>query len=142
MTKKRFSKELFDENDQLAKSAAIKHFTKEGFTVQVNPDRYAADLMLFKNGKFVQFVECEVKRVWKDDEFPYANVQFPKRKEKYVKEDPITFFMINNKGSRALLVKGVDMICSILKEVPNKYVFKGEEFFQVSLDKVVFVDLI
>lgn len=140
--KKRFSKELFEENDQLAKTAAVKYFTKKGFDVQSNPDRYAADLLLFsKEGTFVRFVECEIKKVWKEDVFPYENVQFPKRKEKYVKAEPITFFMINNKGNRALLVEGTDIIQSPLKEVPNKYVYKGEMFYQVDLKKVTFVEL-
>lgn len=145
MIRKRFSKSLYKKNDIVAKEAATKYYEGLSYIVEENDDKFGPDLIIEKveNSNIVQtYVECEVKRVWKDYEFPFENVQFPERKAKYLKLDkPITFFMLNNKGNRALIVKGEDLAKSPMKEVPNKYVHSGELFFQVGLDKISFVDL-
>ncbi len=139
--RKRFDKQLFEDNDKISRAAATKYFENKGFVVKPNPQRYGPDLMLFKKENFIGFVETEIKRVWKDEDFKYADVQFPERKGKYVDKDPITFFMMNDTENRALLVEGKDVVGSPIKEVPNKYVFKGEKFFIVPLEKVKFIKL-
>ena len=141
MARKRFSKSLFKQNDEVAKKAATKYYENIGYEVRLNDNKYGPDLLLFKENNFASYVECEVKRVWKDYEFPFPNIQFPERKSKYITDKPILFFMLNGKENRALIVKGTDLIISPLKEVSNKYVRHGESFFQVPLIKAVFVDL-
>lgn len=141
MARKKFSKSLFKENDSVARKAATKYYKNLGYEVRPNEDKYGPDLLLFKENTFASYVECEVKRVWKDCDFPWPTVQIPERKSKYVTEKPILFFMLNGKEDRALIIKGNDLVKSPLKEVSNKYVRSGEYFFQIPLNLVVFVDL-
>jgi len=142
--RKRFDKELYEQNDAKAKAAAKLYYNSQGIEVEKNPKRYGPDLRAFKDGQFIGFIECEIKKVWKDEVFPYETIQFPERKAKYVTQNedhPVTFFMLNKPCNRALIVEGKDMIESKLKEVPNKYVPRGEFFFQVPLNKAKFVNI-
>jgi hypothetical protein len=50
--------------------------------------------------------------------------------------------MLNADQSAYLAIKDKVLLASPKKEVPNKYVFKGELFFQVPKDQVVFNDLL
>jgi hypothetical protein len=139
---KRFSKKLHKQNDKKAREIATEWFAKEGYELRDNPDKYGVDLLGYKNDELVMYVEVEIKRVWKEEKFPYGSVQFPSRKFKFCQLDkPTAFMMINNKCNRALLVTGQDLIKSPLKEVRNVYVDKGEDFFIVSLDKVTFIEV-
>ena len=141
---KKFSKELFAQNDKKARKLAKEFYAKSGIVLKDNPKKYGPDLMRMENGKCVGFVECEIKRVWKDDAFPYGSVQFPERKAKYVytTDLPVEFFMLNNKCNRVLKVDGKDILKSPLKSVRNIYMTRGDEmFFQVPLEKVTFLDL-
>jgi len=142
---KRFDKKLFEENDKKAKGIAIKYYKDLGYNIEENSKRYGPDLLLHdKDNKFIGYVECEKKNVWKEYEFPYDSVQFPERKKKYVLTNQdciVTFFMVNKECSRALIVDGNDLINSPLEEVSNKYIRKGEYFFKVDLKKVEFVDI-
>jgi hypothetical protein len=120
-----------------------KRFSKKlcGVELVDNPDKYGPDLVRTDGGGFV---ECEIKKVWKTDEFPYGSVQFPERKAKYVyqnKDTKVEFFMLNMKCNRALTVDGQDILDSKLSHVRNIYVNSGELFFQVPLEKVTFFSL-
>lgn len=146
---KKFSEKFFRENDPKARKIVSEFFRKKGYVMMPNGDRYGPDLKLYKNhqefekGNFAKFIECEIKRVWKEDKFPYGSVQFPERKAKYIyqTDKPVVFFMLNLKCNKALMVKGEDILKSPLKVVPNIYVKQDEMFFQVPLDKVTFFDI-
>lgn len=142
-TRKKFDRKLFEENDRKARGLAKKFLEDAGYEVKDNPDKYGPDLIVTKDGEVRGFVECEIKRVWKGKEFPYDTVQFPERKKKYVIDNdvPVTFLMLNEDCSRMLLVNGDTLINSPLVEVPNRYIYKGEYFYQVDLKDVVFFDL-
>ena len=87
-------------------------------------------------------VETEVKRVWKNKDFEYDSVQFPERKAKFAKlEVPTLFVMFNEKLSAYLVVKDKDLLKSPCVEVPNRYCYKGEYFYQVPLKKVKFNEI-
>ena len=139
--RKPFSKELFAENDGRARTIAKEFYAKKGIELEDNPKRYGPDLVR-TDGK--GFIEVEIKRVWKTDDFLYESVQFPQRKQKYVLNNdlPVEFFMLNAKCNKCLTVEGQDIINSPLKEVWNRYSRGGgEQFFQVPLDKVTFHDI-
>lgn len=142
MATKAFSKKLHEQNDEKARQIAKDFFTKQGFLVQDNPNKYGVDLIAYKDGELKFYIECEIKRVWKEDKFPYGSVQFPERKWKFCNLDrPTAFFMLNNKCNHAVLVTGQDLVKSPLRAVPNIYMQKDENFFQVPLDKATFVEL-
>ena len=133
--KKRFDKSLYKMYDELAKDATKLYNEGLGQTLTDNPDRYRQDLVADSH-----LVECEVKLVWDTDEFPYDTVQLPQRKAKFF--DKLTKFYIWNKSlTRAATFWSDDIKDLEPVEVPNKYVYKGEYFFQIPLDMVEFVEL-
>lgn len=139
--RKRFDRELYDANDKLAKEKL--RVLLSNFDIRENPKKRDVDILVYdKAGNHVANIETEIKRVWKGPKFEYANVQFPERKAKYAKLDkPTLFVMFNEDQSAFLVVKNTDLLSSPCVEVPNKYVYKGELFFQVPLDKVTFNDI-
>lgn len=143
---KRFSPELYKENDQVAKES-LRSILKDSkiYKIEDNPKKRGVDLFAFQGDKHAFNIEVEIKRVWKKGSgktFPYADVQFPERKEKYAKlEQPTLFVMFNEDQSQYLAVTGKDLLDSPKVEVRNKYVFSGEKFFKVDKSKVFFNDI-
>ncbi len=143
--RKRFDPELYKQNDELAKQNLFKLLEpRDDIHAGVNPKKRGVDVIVSNpdTNETLFYIECEIKRVWNTDKFPYDSVQFPERKAKYAKLDkPTLFVMFNHDQSKYLVVKSTDLLASPLLEVPNKYMFKGELFFQVPLDKVKFNDI-
>lgn len=136
--RKRFDRDLYEANDKLAREKV--RAVAPGFDIRDNPKKRDVDLLVYdKAGNHVANIETEIKRVWKGPDFKYDNVQFPERKAKYAKLDkPTIFVMFNEDQSKFLVVRDSDLLSSPCVVVPNKYVYAGEQFFQVPLDKVVF----
>jgi hypothetical protein len=134
MTKKPFSPGLFKENDNLARAAGKKYWSKLGYEVWDNPDRYGPDLIV--NNEF--YCETEIKRVWKGPEFPYDTLQIAGRKQKFLDSElPCVFMVCNDEQTHAIIATEDEVRNSPLVEVPNRYVHKGEYFYQVPVTKVV-----
>lgn len=130
--KKKFDPALFATNDALARQAGKQYWTALGHSVEDNPDRYGADLIV--DGKF--YCEVEIKKVWHGDTFQYDTLQIPHRKEKYTKLDmPCKFIVFNSTQSHGILVDGDVLKASHVAEVSNKYAYKGEKFFQVPINQ-------
>jgi hypothetical protein len=139
---KPFDKNLYGQNDYLARNSVKKIFKGTDLKIVDNSKKTGVDLFVYKGEKHVLNIECEIKRVWKTKDFPYSSVQIPQRKQKYTNlEVPTLFVMFNNNQSSYLVIKDSDLLISPKKEVPNKYVYKGEIFFQVPIELVKFNDL-
>lgn len=134
---KKFDTTLYAENDP-AKIVAIRYFTSIGKRAVVNPDEYGIDLIV--DDKF--YCEVEVKHNWTGDKFPFPNLQIPERKLKFAELDKPSYFMVmNSDRSRAIVVKGEDLLESPLVEVQNKYMDTGERFTKVAKDRWRFISL-
>jgi hypothetical protein len=140
---KPFDRALFAENDKKARDAVKAWFKdSEIYTLIDNPKKMGVDLLLYVGDEHVGNIEVEVKRVWKGD-FSYDSVQFPQRKAKYAQlNKPTLFVMFSADFSQFLTVTGADLLSSPLAVVPNRYVYQGEQFYQVPLDKVTFNQLL
>lgn len=130
--RKRFDRKLYEECDQKARDCTTQYLTLHGFTVEPHPDRYAQDLIATKEG-YSYLVECEMKLVWQGIVFPYPTVQLPERKKKFF-EPATQFFIWNALGTHAVTfwshcIKDLEPV-----EVPNKYVYSGEMFYQIPLE--------
>lgn len=138
--KKRFDPSLHADNDQLVRTAIKEILKDSGYNVIDNPKKRDVDLLVYdKNGKHVANIECERKLVWSGPDFKYEDINFPHRKEKYaILDKPTVFVMFNKEMTDYLTVTGDVLISSPLKEVPNKYLYKGEMFYKVPKDKVKF----
>lgn len=140
---KRFDKALFEENDKKCRDKVKQLLDHTEFSVSDNVKVRGVDLLLYKAGEHIGYIEVERKAVWKGPDFKYDNVQFPERKAKYAKLDkPTTFVMFNEDMTKFLVVKHTDLLSSPCVEVPNKYMYKGENFFQVPLTTVKFNDIV
>lgn len=141
--RKRFDPQLYAENDAKSKDFVRDLLKGTEFQAVENPKKRGVDLLIFKDSQHICNVECEIKLVWKDKDFPYENVQIPVRKEKYaILDKPTIFLMLNNDQTQYLCFTDKQMLASPKKEVPNRYVYSGEYFFQIPKDKVVFNDLL
>lgn len=133
--RKPFNESLYQQNDD-AKLVAIEYFSTIGKEAHVNEDLYGIDLVV--DGRF--YCEVEVKHSWKGDEFPFETLQIPFRKMKFANLDKPSYFMvINSDRTRAIVVKHTDLLDSPVVEVWNKYVNKGEMFFQVPRKYLKFI---
>ena len=141
--RKRFDRALFEKYDKAAREATTHYLVSQHYEVMEHPDRYAQDLLFYKAEDFYALdrcmkAECEVKRVWTTDVFPYENVQLPERKKKFC--DGMTMFFIWNEP----LTHAITFWDSALEdltpvEVPNKYMYKDEYFFQIPMERVEIV---
>jgi hypothetical protein len=139
--RKRFDKDLYDKYDDLARQKTTQYLTSQNFQVEEHPDKYAQDLIAKHiNDDYSYYVECEVKLVWDGIEFPYNTVQLPERKSKFFRD--LTRFFIWNKGlTHAMTFWSSEIATLEPVEVPNKYVYSGEYFFQVPMSMVEKVSL-
>lgn len=134
--RKRFDTTLFALADEPARECIKKLLKDTEFNVIDNPKKRGVDLLVYKDGKHVANIECEIKLVWKGPKFPYSTIQFAERKEKYaIDKVPVVFCMFNADRTNHVTVTGDVLIASPKAEVPNKYVYKGEYFFQVPITK-------
>lgn len=141
--RKRFDPALYEENDKIAKEFVKSLLKGTDFQVIENPKKRGVDLLVYKDSQHVANLECEIKRVWKTSDFPYDSIQIPERKTKYTQlEKPTIFVMLNNDQSGYLTITQKELLNSPVKEVPNKYVYKGEMFYQVPVTKVQFNNLL
>lgn len=136
MTTKKFDRALFDQNDERGRTIVKNFFHGLGIQATDNPDTYAVDLVLSREGKLIGYAEVEVRHNWKTDEFPYDTLNVPSRKEKLLRNPlPTYFFSINSLGTRMFAATDDVVLSSPLQENPNKYVAKGELFYKVALDR-------
>lgn len=140
--KKRFDRELYNEVDKKTKEKVFSLLRDlKSIQAMENPKKTGVDILVNDSiTNTLKFnIECEVKKVWKGKDFPYESVQIPGRKSKFAQLDnPTLFVMFNEDYTEYLVIKSTDLLASPLAEVPNKYCYKGEMFYQVPLEKVSF----
>ena len=142
MVKKRFCQDLFRENDEPARAAGKKYWSCiDGVTVEDNPDRYGPDLIVHTSaGSF--FCEVEIKKVWKGKEFQYDTLQIASRKGKYLESAlPVSYIVFNDDQTYGYLCPGTVLADSPIVEVPNKYNWSGETFYQIPVNQLTLIEV-
>jgi len=132
---KKFDKNLHTEYDSFGREI-VKNFIEKEFKLKAldNPDKYGVDLIIYHNSDVVGYAEVEVRNSWKDDVFPFSDLNIPYRKKKLFDNPlPTLFFSVNKKGSALLYCGSMVILSCEVKELYNKYVEKGELFFKVPL---------
>lgn len=103
--------------------------------VEDNPDKYGVDLFV-RGGLADRAIEVEVKRVWTGATFPWNTVQLPERKHKYLLQGlPVEYWLLNNDLTSAIVIYGSSLSKYEPVEVPNKYLRKGERFYQIPVNE-------
>ena len=124
MIYKSFNKESHAANDKPAKDLVIKFLKSKGLDAIENPDKYGIDII-------VPRYEVERREIWIDD-FPFATVHIPARKEKFLKYNII--YAIVNKDFNKIMLCTSEIIRQYNKiEVPNRSVPTGEYFYDVPI---------
>lgn len=136
--RKAFNRELYAKYDELAKKKTKEHLNSIGYQVVDHPNKYAQDLIA-KSEMNEFLVECEVKIVWNTKEFPYTTVQLPERKSKFFNERTL-FYIWNKDTTRAVTFWSDDVKKLTPVEVPNKYVARGEYFYQIPLEMTQIIE--
>jgi hypothetical protein len=140
MPNKPFSTHLYYKYDKKAKKFAIKILEKEEFIVEKPKNKKSVDLIVRwkKVPSMYFYVETEIKRylsVVKN--FDFDTLHLPKRKKKFCELDRPTLFMLfSEEGDKYLCVWSTYVLKSPLKEIKNRYVKKGELFFDISIKYV------
>ena len=141
---KKFDRTLYELADKTARDITkplIKRLFQ--FDCEDNPDKYGVDLLAYKDGTLVNFVECELSGVWDNEPFPYEFVRLPERKGKFTNlMRPTYFVMINRTRTKAIVYSSDKVKISSLREVSNFYNRTGEFFFHIPKSEVMEVDLI
>ena len=132
----KFRQDNFDENDERARTKA-KELLSKRYTVIDNPDPYDIDLICYKDNKIICYVEVEVKNLWQGQEFPWNEVNVPRRKSKYfIKYKNSYYIMFNTDLTSCLIADRVTMLQSRIVEIPNKRNPEGEYFLKVPYEKM------
>lgn len=141
--RKHFDRELYNKYDTMAKAKVNELFDDTGWTIEVNEKKMGVDFLVYdEDDEHVAYLEVEVKTNWKEETFPYSDVQWPERKWKYCELDkPTIFLMFNIDLSQYLTARGETLLGSKLEMVRNKYVRYGENFFKVPVSKITFNDV-
>ena len=142
MVKKRFCQDLFKENDEPAREAGKRYWDSvDGVRVEDNPDKYGPDLIVnTMAGSF--YCEVEIKKIWKGKEFQYDTLQIAERKGKYLSLPlPVSYIVFNDDQTYGYLCQGSVLADSPLVEVPNKYNWSGEMFYQIPISKLTLIEV-
>jgi hypothetical protein len=130
MISKQFSQELHDKYDPPARKAVSDWIQmKWGAECRENPNVYGVDLIAYRSGNPVGFVEVEV-RSW--NFCPHPTIHIAYRKAKLFQQDlPVLFFALTHDLSHAYWLKAELVEKCPLIEVKNREVPSGEFFFDV-----------
>lgn len=143
--RKEFSQSLYNEHDSKARNKAIEYWSKKGYVVTNNSDKYGIDLILLepKGFNIEKYLEVEIKNTWDTPVFKFKTLQIPERKGVYVKMygQKATFMVLSKDISQAFIVYGDKFTGVELKEVKNKYKSSGELFYQIPLEKCELIRL-
>jgi len=137
---KRFDQALHDKYDPPARKAVSEWIQmKWGLECRENPNVYGVDLIAYRAGNPVGFVEVEV-RGWAYCH--HTTIHIAHRKAKLFQQDlPVLFFALTHDLSHAYWLKAELVKKCPLIEVNNREVPSGEFFFDVPVSWFKYVNL-
>ncbi len=130
--RKPFSRSLHKGNDPQSRRVVKEFFKKQGIPLDDNPNEFGVDL-ISPDGTLQ--VEVEHRLPWTEEEFPFAEINVPERKAKFLREGKCQYIILSRDFSRMGIVRGPDVQPFItddnLEHSPNKFVRNGEYFYKV-----------
>lgn len=142
-TKKKFSQQLCNENDQLAKKIAVDFLEEvKGFELttplEEQPERYkSGDFSILDADGTPRLVEVERKKVWKHQGkwiHWFDTLDVPERK---AESEADYFIMINNQANTLAFMPMITVLDS-RTYMKNTIYTKNEWFFAVNLEDIEF----
>ncbi len=146
MTKRPFSRALYEAYDAKAKETLVSLLKKKGHTIVNTEENYNVDVVTKKND-YTYFNEAEVKVAWKED-WPttWAEIRIPERKgrlvKKYQKQNGVlNFYIFRNDMKQVWRIKDTLLTEDNLKEAKGRYISKGEKFFHIPYTAAELIDI-
>jgi hypothetical protein len=136
--RKPFSKSLHSSNDPQSRRVVIEYFKKQTppIILRENPNQFGIDL-ISPDGTLQ--VEVEHRLSWEGVEWPFADINVPERKAKFLVDGKAQYIILSRDFSHIGIVRGEDVKPYInddnLHLNKNKYVRDGEYFYKVPTDK-------
>jgi len=122
---KKFDQVLHDKYDPPAREAITKWAKKSwGIDCLGNPDRYGIDLIAYRDGVQVGYIEVEV-RTW--NPCPFDTIHVPKRKLEMLELPNALFFALTEDLSHAYWIKGSEVFAYKTVEVKKNSPVVNEE---------------
>jgi hypothetical protein len=141
MKYKPFDQQLHDACDPPARDAVATWLNNLWYVnASPNPDKYAVDLILSRNGQDFGFAEVEV-RDWGMNHCPYDTIHIAQRKEKLFAHPRTTMYVVTKEYTHAYWIRASKIKDCPLIEVPNRAVAQDEYFYDVPKKLWKFVDL-
>lgn len=134
--RKAFDPTLYADNDRIARDRVLQQLRDNGIYARDNQDEYGVDILVHRGHPVISGIEVEVKQHWSGPTFPFDTVQLPCRKQRLLDDSdiPIEFWILNREMDHAIIIRAGVLNESQRKEIPNKYVQKGEYFWQVPIN--------
>lgn len=142
MVHKQFDRDLYQENNDRAIGAVLQYIHEQGLHGSLNEDLYGPDIVVYSGFRKVSYIECEIKRQWNGDFFPFTTIHLPERKGKYLRlRHPVEFWILNSTLDAAVIIPESSIANGKLVEVPNVLIESGERFYQVPIDECNVIQL-
>lgn len=130
---KPFSPELYNLHDRRGKNRVATYLRKWNRYEVIEGEKYDVDLICYIRGNLVAYVEVE-ERNW-GGRCPWDSIHVPYRKSKFTKPDAPTYlFAIDSNGEWGYYCEMTTILASPLIEVPNRYLYSREKFYDVPID--------
>ena len=136
MQKRKFSKTLYDEYDEKAKTTLMSHLEARGHTISQSKEDYNVDIVSEKEG-YTYFNEAEVKVSWKED-WPthWSEIRIPERKQRLLDKyegtnGVLNFYVFREDMKQVWRIKDTLLTKESLGEAKGRYIRKGELFFHI-----------
>lgn len=146
MTKRPFSRALYEAYDAKAKETLVSLLKKKGHTIVNTEENYNVDVVT-KKKDYTYFNEAEVKVAWKED-WPthWAEIRIPERKGRLVKmyqkqKGVLNFYIFRNDMKQVWRIKDTLLTEDNLKEAKGRYITKGEKFFHIPYTAAELIDI-
>ena len=143
---KTFQQSLHDENDVPAREAVKRLYSHIGYTLIDNPDKFGIDL-IDKDG--ILSVEVERRLVWDKHEFPFSDINFLQRKEKFFvksKTKLTDYAIVSLSLKRVGLIDKNTLMDYVEWEVPvenpNRFVNDSEYFYKIPKNKFTWFNVV
>ena len=144
--KKKCDRQLYNMVNPKSVDAGKKYLKSIGHRITSTKEDMKVDIRSSKDGK-QYLTEVEVKLVW-DGEWPkhWKDIQLSERKRRLIeyakkREKDLCFLIFNKSFTSAWKIDSDILDDCELKEVPNRFVSKGEYFFIVPTEKAELITL-
>ena len=144
--KKKFDRQLYNMVNQKSVDAGKKYLKSIGHRITSTKEDMKVDIRSSKDGQ-EYLTDDEAKLVW-DGEWPkhWKDIQLSERKRRLIdyarnKEKDLCFLIFNKSFTSAWKIDSNILDDCELKEVPNRFVSKGEYFFIVPTEKAELITL-